>query len=244
MADDEIKQEIIEIEKQIHEILQKQKILSNKLKILQSKKDDLQSKYDRERMKNCRNSEDWITKEFPWSKQIKNILKETFKFDSFRTKQLAAINATLDKKDVLLLMPTGGGKSLVYQLPALVDKGMTLVISPLLSLIEDQLIALKRLGIRAESINSASSKEHKKYINNCISKDDNGLKLLYVTPEWIVKSKQFMSYLQKCYKADNLNRIAIDEVHCCSTWGHDFRKEYQSLGEFGTKTSSYRITLM
>ncbi|XP_044766647.1 ATP-dependent DNA helicase Q1-like [Coccinella septempunctata] len=230
MADDEIKQEILEIEKQIHDLKQKQAVLSNKLKILQTKKDDLQSRYDRERMINCRNSEDWITKEFPWSKQIEKILKETFKFDSFRTKQLAAINATLNKKDVLLLMPTGGGKSLVYQLPAVVTKGMTLVISPLISLIEDQLIALKRFGIKADTINSSSSKEHKKKIHNYMTKQDNELKLLYVTPEWLEKSKQFMSYLQKCYQNGNLDRIAIDEVHCCSTWGHDFRKEYQFLG--------------
>ncbi|XP_044745986.1 uncharacterized protein LOC123307655 [Coccinella septempunctata] len=138
----------------------------------------------------------WITKEFPWSKQIEKILKETFKFDSFRTKQLAAINATLNKKDVLLLMPTGGGKSLVYQLPAVVTK--------------DQLIALKRFGIKADTINSSSSKEHKKKIHNYMTKQDNELKLLYVTPEWLEKSKQFMSYLQKCYQNGLLKNMFPD----------------------------------
>lgn len=230
MADDKIKQEIFVIEQEIYEIKQKQVVLANKLKILQSKRDDLQSQYDHERIKSCRNSEDWITQVFPWSKDIKQILKNTFKFDSFRSKQLAAINATLDKKDVLLLMPTGGGKSLIYQLPAVVDKGMTLVISPLISLIEDQLIALKRFGIKSDTINSSSSNEHKKKIHNYMTKKEHGLKLLYVTPEWLEKSKKFMSNLQKCYKAENLDRIAIDEVHCCSTWGHDFRKDYQFLG--------------
>ncbi|KAL3284470.1 hypothetical protein HHI36_018631 [Cryptolaemus montrouzieri] len=230
MCDDQLKQEIIQIEIQIQDIKKQQALLANRLKILQSKKDDLQSQYDLERMKSFRNVEDWDKREFPWSKEISKILKETFKFEKFRSKQLAAINATLDKKDVLLLMPTGGGKSLVYQLPAVVNKGMTLVVSPLISLIEDQLLALKRFGIKSDSINSATTKERRKEIHNWMTSRQHGLKLLYVTPEWLGKSKQFMSYLQKCFSANNLDRIAIDEVHCCSTWGHDFRKEYQFLG--------------
>lgn len=109
--------------------------------------------------------------------------------------------------------PTGGGKSLVYQLPVLIDGNLTLVISPLLSLIEDQLIALRKLNINAASLNSSTTKDTKKRIYEYMGKGiEPTIKLLYVTPEWVAKSKMFMSYLQKCHAAKRLDRVAIGQL--------------------------------
>lgn len=151
----------------------------------------------------------------------------TFGFTEFRTSQLETINATMAKLDLIFVAPTGGGKSLTYQLPALCEPGITIVISPLISLMEDQLYALRKKKIPAEMLSAQSSKEDVKRIHNILedpnSLASNNMKLLYITPERITKSKRFMQALQKCYQHNNLQRIAIDEVHCCSIMGHDFR---------------------
>jgi len=175
---------------------------------------------------------------------------QVFHLPSFRAHQLAVINATMSGHDAILVMPTGGGKSLTYQLPAVVSPGLTLVhkphtyiftlspftlhpspqvVSPLLSLMEDQLMALARVGVEAAMLTSATSKEDKARVLRQMVEGDT-LKLLYVTPEKCSKSKQFMAKLQKVFQAGRLARIAIDEVHCCSQWGHDFRPDYKFLG--------------
>ncbi|CAH1965706.1 unnamed protein product [Acanthoscelides obtectus] len=132
-------------------------------------------------------------------------------------------------------------QQVVERLPALVNNKMTLVVSPLISLIEDQLMTLKKLGIEAATLNASSSKEEKKKVHDALGKGPSNLKLLYVTPEWVAKSKLFMTYLQKCFDKGGLDRIVIDEVHCCSTWGHDFRPEYNHLGFFKTMFSGVPI---
>nr|CAI5845862.1 unnamed protein product [Callosobruchus analis] len=235
MDDDEFILKINKIERNIKDLEDQQRKIANKIKILTAEKEELQNQRSLARVRKRQDHGEWVEKKFPWSEKLEKLLKETFKFDKFRSKQLVAINATLSKKDVLLLMPTGGGKSLVYQLPALVNNKMTLVVSPLISLIEDQLMALRKLGIEAATLNGSSSKSEKKKVHDAMGKGASNLKLLYVTPEWIAKSKLFMTCLQKCFdKGAWIGLLLVNEVHCCSTWGHDFRPEYNHLGFFKT----------
>ncbi|XP_069048803.1 ATP-dependent DNA helicase Q1 isoform X2 [Lepisosteus oculatus] len=168
--------------------------------------------------------------EFPWSKKVQKTLVDVFHLSSFRPLQLQIINITMSGKDVFLVMPTGGGKSLCYQLSAVCSEGFTLVIAPLVSLMEDQLMFLDKVGISAATLNASSTKEHAKWIQNAMLDKSSKFKLLYVTPEKIAKSKLFMSKLEKAYHSGRLTRIAVDEVHCCSQWGHDFRPDYKVLG--------------
>jgi len=140
------------------------------------------------------------------------------------------MNVTMSNYDCMLIMPTGGGKSLCFQLPAVVSNGFTLVISPLISLMEDQLMALDRLGINAALLSSSIPTKDVTIIQNLLVDKECPYKLVYVTPERIAKSKRFMAKLEKAYAVGNVSRIVIDEVHCASHWGHDFRPDYKVLG--------------
>ena len=173
---------------------------------------------------------DWSKDDFEWSKTINQLAMKHWGISSFRHNQLAAINAHLGKRDVYVVAPTGGGKSLCYQLPALFNAGISLVISPLISLIVDQVEGLRDVGIEAGSLTSHTSKEDTKRIMDSMLDSKSSLKLVYVTPEKIAKSKRFMNHLEKVYRASRLSGIILDEAHCCSSLGHDFRPDYKKLG--------------
>jgi bloom syndrome protein len=173
----------------------------------------------------------------PWSEDVKKALKDRFKLTGFRYHQLDAINATLAGNDAFVLMPTGGGKSLCYQLPAVVQsgktRGVTIVISPLLSLMNDQIQHLRKINIRAATLNSGTTQEERKEIYNSLKENypEQYIQLLYITPEMITKSNQISTTLSLLNRNKKLARIVIDEAHCVSQWGHDFRPDYVALGQ-------------
>ncbi|MGH6621350.1 MAG: DNA helicase RecQ [Alphaproteobacteria bacterium] len=155
--------------------------------------------------------------------KARNILRTTFGFASFRPGQEDVIQTVLSGSDVLAVMPTGSGKSLCYQVPALLRDGVTVVVSPLIALMRNQVASLRAFGISAASLSSANDYAENRAILEQVVRSE--LRLVYIAPERLAKPE-----IRDLLKRSRVNLLAVDEAHCISQWGHDFRPEYMSLG--------------
>jgi len=161
------------------------------------------------------------------SKETQNrILRDVFGYPNFRGNQESVIDHVTRGGDALVLMPTGGGKSLCYQIPALCRSGLGIVISPLIALMQDQVDALKQLGVSAAFLNSSLDAEAAREVSRQLQRGE--LKLLYVAPERLM-TESFLNQLEHLQQDNGIALFAIDEAHCVSQWGHDFRPEYRAL---------------
>jgi len=169
--------------------------------------------------------------------EVKKLLKSVFGYNAFRPLQEEIIRLILERRDSLVIMPTGGGKSLCYQLPALMFKGLTVVVSPLISLMKDQVEQMRELGVRAALLNSSLARNEYRWNLDMVRR--NEARLLYLAPETLMKS-----YILQLLSAITVENITIDEAHCISEWGHDFRPEYRKLADLKKQFHSATCTAL
>ena len=165
-----------------------------------------------------------MDRRLPPAATAESLLQEVYGYAAFRGQQRAIIDTVAGGRDAFVLMPTGGGKSLCYQIPALLRRGVGVVVSPLIALMADQVAALRQLGIAAAYLNSTLSPEEQAATETALLNGE--LSLVYIAPERLMQPRT-LALLQRCALA----LIAIDEAHCVSQWGHDFRPEYLRLAE-------------
>jgi bloom syndrome protein len=174
---------------------------------------------------------EWNHEKFAWSQPMRDIMKHTFGLHTFRPCQLPVINAAMSQRDVFVLLPTGGGKSLCYQLPAILNPQpkVTIVFSPLVSLIQDQVQQLHTAGVQAMALTAATSENDRRALFDEWRTLNIQNYLVYITPEYYGRSDHFVNQLRTLNQNQRLDRFVIDEAHCISQWGHDFRTDYRKL---------------